>query len=129
MKEAAFWRALRANMAPYWDATRVEARYPEGVPDLYVRMAGGVSGWIELKASKSWKLPHFTMKQKSWLCRYSGVLLWWMDGEILVFWKGFSAVGRVEIDRLEPFYAAKWPPKWPELAECITSALEISGRG
>ncbi len=67
--ERAFWKWLDSATTGLWHCQRHEDKYSVGIPDISYG-AGGVNGWIELKAYDKWPvktLSHFTSKQANWL--------------------------------------------------------------
>jgi len=115
------WHVVRDGMRGLWKATRVEARYPAGIPDVCFE-----HGWMELKwsprAAKKGRvqtLPHFKPEQRRFLQDWDNAFLLWRVGdEWFLFDNFFDLIGHVPIANLHKLALAHWngPPVWPHLA-------------
>ena len=130
------WQPLRDHMKGKWEAQRIEAKIPKGVPDVMYKAKMDRVGWLELKYStrkakkgRVQQLPHFTIEQRRWMETWPcSRVLWRIDGDWLLFDQQFELLGHVDFDKLVEISQWHWvgTPNFRVLAGALNVSEPIS---
>lgn len=114
--ESWMWDRLKSDVGPLY-ASRIEPRYPPGIPDVMFVGPGVSAGWIELKFDVNVVRPEQAIFLRGW-CGHGG------NAFVLAYWDQRCHLVRGEhvgIDRKIDFSRAHavWDDGCPTLAEMI----------